>query len=194
MKFKLLPKKFYNRDPALVAVQLLGKLLIRRIDKKILAGMIVETEAYYGKEDPASRAYKGKNKISELMFDEPGRALIYMVHANWLLNATCLPKGQPGAVLIRALEPIYGIKEMMKNRNTNSLLNLTNGPGKLTKALSIDKSLHGSYFYKKSSFLQIAYFRDIEKEEIGFSKRIGVSKDLEIPLRFFIKQNKFVSK
>ncbi len=183
---KILPQKFYNRDPALVAKELLGKLLVRKFDKKILSGMITETEAYYGENDPASRAYKGKNKISELMYDEPGRLLIYMVHANWLLNITCLPKGIPGAVLIRAIKPIKGIEEMKRNRGIDNLKNLTNGPGKLTKALAIDKSLHGIHVFKRDSPLQVHEFKKIKPKEIKSGFRIGVSKDLDIPLRFYL--------
>ena len=191
---EIIRKKFYERDPAIVAKELLGKLLVRKIGKLRLSGMIVETEAYYGQEDPASRAYKGKNKISELMFEDPGKALIYMVHANWLLNITCLPKGIPGAVLIRAVEPIEGIEIMLKNRRVKKIEDLTNGPGKLTKALMIDKSLHGVSVYKETSALKVYYFRNIDEKDIGRSFRIGVSKDLNIPLRFYIKSNKFVSK
>ncbi len=191
---KIIRKKFYERDPAIVAKELLGKLLVRKIGKLRLSGMIVETEAYYGREDPASRAYKGKNKISELMFEDPGKALIYMVHANWLLNITCLPKGIPGAVLIRAVEPIEGIEIMLKNRRVKKIEDLTNGPGKLTKALMIDKSLHGVSVYKETSALKVYYFRNIDEKNIGRSFRIGVSKDLSIPLRFYVKNNKFVSK
>ncbi len=191
---EIIRKKFYERDPAIVAKELLGKLLVRKIGKLRLSGMIVETEAYYGQEDPASRAYKGKNKISELMFEDPGKALIYMVHANWLLNITCLPKGIPGAVLIRAVEPIEGIEIMLKNRRVKKIEDLTNGPGKLTKALMIDKSLHGVSVYKETSALKVYYFRNIDEKDIGRSFRIGVSKDLNIPLRFYIKNNKFVSK
>ena len=191
---KVIKQKFYERSPEIVAKELLGKLLVRKYKGKIISGMIVETEAYFGSNDPASRAFKGKNKISELMFDEPGRALIYMVHANWLLNITCLPKGIPGAVLIRAIEPIEGVEIMKKLRKVSKLKELTNGPGKLTKALAISKSLHGVYVFKKSSPLIIITFKNFDETQIGRSKRIGVKVDLEKPFRFFVKENEFVSK
>ncbi|MCD6371390.1 MAG: DNA-3-methyladenine glycosylase [Candidatus Aenigmarchaeota archaeon] len=191
---KVIKQKFYERSPEIVAKELLGKLLVRKYKGKIISGMIVETEAYFGSNDPASRAFKGKNKISELMFDEPGRALIYMVHANWLLNITCLPKGIPGAVLIRAIEPIEGVEIMKKLRKVSKLKELTNGPGKLTKALAIGKSLHGVYVFKKSSPLIIITFKNFDETQIGRSKRIGVKVDLEKPFRFFVKENEFVSK
>ena len=101
--YKPLSKKFYSRDPKEVAVNLLGKILVRRIGKRILTGKIVETEAYYGEKDPASRASIGKKFFNRLMWDEPGRAFIYMVHGNWLFNVKTLPKGKASAVLILSL-------------------------------------------------------------------------------------------
>ena len=99
-------------DPAEVAKELLGKLLVRKLGNNILIGKVVETEAYYDKDDPASRAYKGLNKISELMFGEVGKLLVYTVHANLLMNIISHKSDEVGAVLIRALEPINGIREM----------------------------------------------------------------------------------
>jgi DNA-3-methyladenine glycosylase len=119
----ILSKKFFEKDPALVAKNLLGKILVRKINSKILAGKIVETEAYYGKEDPASRAYLGRPKYCvKLLYDEPGKVLIYMVHANWLFNVVAHEKRKAGAVLIRAIEPIKGIEIMRKNRKVKKLL------------------------------------------------------------------------
>jgi len=103
-----LPRSFYERDPAVVARELLGKVLIRRLASQVLSGKIVETEAYYGENDPASKAYKGRKTFNEPMFREVGRTFIYMVHGNWLLNIVAHPKGEVGAVLIRALEPLQG--------------------------------------------------------------------------------------
>mgnify|MGYP001585554339 CR=1 FL=1 len=142
-KLSILKYDFYSNDPAKVAKNLLGKLLIRRLGDKILTGRIVETEAYYGADDPASRAYKGVNKISELMFGECGRLLVYMVHANNLVNIIVNPLNEVGAVLIRAIEPIYGLEIMRINRNLDEDLNLCSGPGKLTKAFGINKEHHG---------------------------------------------------
>jgi DNA-3-methyladenine glycosylase len=188
-----LQRDFYEKDPATVAKELLGKTLMRKIDSEILSGKIVETEAYYGEEDPASRAYKGKMKFNELMYAQPGRTFIYMVHGNWLLNIVAHPPGKVGAVLIRAIEPIKGIQTMLKNRDAKDLYNLTNGPGKLTKALAITKELNGIDITKRESMLIITEGKD-ENIEISASHRIGVRKDLPQKLRFFIKGNKFVSK
>jgi DNA-3-methyladenine glycosylase len=190
---KILNKKFYERDPAIVAKELLGKILIRKLGKKNLAGKIVETEAYYGKEDPASRAYSGRPKYCvKLLYDNPGKALIYNVHNNWLFNIVAHQKEKAGAVLIRALEPLEGIEIMKNNRKEIDVKRLTNGPGKLTKAFRITKDLNGIYITRKKS--EILILNNKEKFEICSSHRIGVTKDLKKKLRFFIKGNEFVSR
>jgi len=190
---KILERKFYEVDPAAVAKALLGKILVRKVYSKVLSGKIVETEAYYGERDPASRAYKGRMKFNELMFAEPGRTFIYMVHGNWLLNIVAHFKGEVGAVLIRAVEPILGIEVMVKNREVENFHSLTNGPGKLSKALAITKELNGIDVTKKKSELRVTEGKE-EEIEISSSHRIGVRMDLPEELRFFIKGNKFVSK
>jgi DNA-3-methyladenine glycosylase len=193
MSGRVLSREFYERDPAEVARELLGKILVRRLDDVSLKGVIVETEAYYGQDDPASRAYKGRKKFNELMFKDVGKTFIYMVHGNWLLNIVAHPKDEVGAVLIRALEPLEGVEIMMKNRGIRNIYSLTNGPGKLTKALAITKDLNGIDVTERISKIQI-----IENVDYGFeiqdSYRINVKKDLPIKLRFFIKGNKFVSR
>jgi len=191
---KLITKKFFERDPALVAKDLLGKILIRRINSKILAGKIVETEAYYGKKDPASRAYLGWPKYCvKLLHDKPGKILVYMVHANWLFNVVAHEKRKDGAVLIRAIEPIKGIEIMQKNRKVKNLVELTNGPGKLTQALKIDVKSNGKFVTSRKSDVIICEGKR-EKLKVCSSHRIGVTRDLKKNLRFFIEGNKFVSK
>jgi len=190
---KRLSHDFYERDPSLVARGLLGKVLVRKVDSEVLSGEIVETEAYYGGEDPASRAYRGRKNFNELMFKDAGKIFVYMVHANWLLNIVAHPKSCVGAVLIRALEPIEGLEIMQENRNVKDLRNLVSGPGKLTKALAITKELNGIDVTKRDSQLML-----IEREkkflEVGSSHRIGVKVDLPQKLRFYFKGNKFVSR
>jgi DNA-3-methyladenine glycosylase len=190
---KILEREFYERDSAAVAKTLLGKILMRKVFSKILSGKIVETEAYYGERDPASRAYKGRMKFNELMFAEPGRAFIYMVHGNWLLNIVAHLKGDVGAVLIRAVEPIRGIEVMVKNREVKKIHSLTNGPGKLSKALAITKALNGIDVTRRKSQLKVTRGKK-EEFETASSHRIGVRMDLPEELRFLIKGNKFVSK
>jgi DNA-3-methyladenine glycosylase len=188
---KTLSKDFYERNPASVAKDLLGKTLLRKLDSEVLSGKIVETEAYYGGDDPASRAYRGKKKFNQLMFMDVGKAFIYMVHANWLLNIVAHPKGDVGAVLIRAIEPIEGIEIMWSNRNVKRLRDLTNGPGKLTKALAVTKDLNGIDITERDS--QIVVIEEGEESfEICSSHRIGVKVDLPQKLRFFINANKSI--
>jgi len=192
-EMNILQRNFYKRDPAAVAKDLLGKVLVRRLDPEILSGKIVETEAYYGENDPASKAYKGRKTFNELMFMNVGKAFIYVVHGNWLLNIVAHAKGGVGAVLVRAIEPLQGIETMQKNRNVRITNGLTSGPGKLTKALAITKQLNGIDVTNESNQLVVVKGKD-ENLHICSSRRIGVKTDLPLKLRFFIEGNKFVSK
>jgi len=158
-----------------------------------LSGRIVETEAYFGLNDPASRAHMGRKPYNQLMFLGAGKTFIYMVHANWLLNIVAHSKGGVGAVLIRAIEPLQGTQAMLKNRNVRDIRDLTSGPGKLTEALGITKDLNGIDVTDRNSKLTIIEQRR-ENFTVGSSHRIGVKSDLPQELRFFIKGNKFVSK
>ncbi|RLI36584.1 hypothetical protein DRO55_03265 [Candidatus Bathyarchaeota archaeon] len=189
---RTLPPDFFSRDPELVARDLLGKILVRRLDGRTLSGIIVETEAYYGVEDPASRARYGMKPYNRLMWGQPGLAFIYNVHNNWLLNIVAHEPGGVGAVLIRAIEPLEGVDLMMKHRMVGDPIKLTSGPGRLTKALRIDKSLNGTPVTSPRSEV---FILDNELNlEVATSHRIGVREDLERDLRFFIRGNRFVSK
>jgi DNA-3-methyladenine glycosylase len=188
----VLSRKFYESDPEAVAKQLLGKRLVRMMNDEALEGIIVETEAYYGLEDPSSRAFHGQKVYNKLMWSEQGKAFIYNVHNNWMFNIIAHESNAIGAVLIRAIEPKKGIEAMMKNRRVENVFELTNGPGKLTKALKIDKGLNGILVTSKKSEV---FVENNEMDfEIESSHRIGVKKDLERKLRFFMKGNRFVSK
>lgn len=187
-----LTRKFYERDPEIVAKGLLGKRLIRKLGDEILGGIVVETEAYYGLNDPASRAYHGLKDYNKPMWGDPGKAFIYNVHNNWLFNIIAHEPSEIGAVLIRAIEPTMGIQIMKGNRCTENIYGLTNGPGKLAKALRIDNGLNGVSITSAESEILVA--DNQTKFEIGSSQRIGVRRDLERKLRFFIRGNRFVSK
>lgn len=191
---RILPKEFYVRDPKVVAIELLGKILVRILNGSYLKGIIVETEAYYGEGDPASRARGGMKRYNMPMWGEPGRAFVYMVHGNWLLNVVAHEPGGVGAVLIRALEPLEGIGMMAANRGTSDIRALTSGPGKLTRALRIDGSMNHLDLTSTESPLFIINGKRIDSSEVGRSHRIGVSMDLSEELRFFIRGNKFVSR
>jgi len=188
----ILPRAFYEKDPALVARNLLGKVLLRRTDSEVLTGKIVETEAYYGEEDPASRAFRGEKTYNKVMFGEPGRVFIYMVHSHWLLNIVAHPEGEVGAILMRALEPLEGIRIMSKNRGVEDVRALTSGPGKLTRALAVTNELNGKDVTEDGPIVVVEGEED--DFEVGISHRIGVRVDLPQELRFFIKGNKFLSR
>ena len=189
---KPLPKRFYERDPEQVAEGLLGNILVRKLGAQSLSGLIVETEAYYSSEDPASRARHGKKSYNRLMWGEPGLAFIYNVHKYWMLNIVAHEPNQVGAVLIRALEPVDGLNVMKRNRGIEELKELTNGPGKLTVALEIDRRLNGVPVTSWESGITIA--ENKMDFRIGRSHRIGVRKDLVRKLRFYIEGNRFVSR
>ncbi len=186
-------RSFYRRDPAIVARDLLDKIMVRRTESSILSGKIVETEAYYGDRDPASRAYKGRKNYNRPMFGEPGRLFVYMVHTWWLLNIVAHREGEVGAVLVRALEPLEGVTNMMENRRVTDIQNLTSGPGKLARAMAVTNKFNGLDITRADSEI-IVNRGTVEDIDIGTSQRIGVTEDLPEELRFFIKGNRFVSR
>src|SRR3990172_5099332 len=117
MRLRPLPRSFFSRDPRRVARDLLGKLLIRNRGKKVLAGRIVEVEAYLGAGDPAAHAAAGVTARNRVLFGPPGHAYVYFIYGNhYCLNVSCQPAGEAGCVLIRALEPLAGLKEMAQAR------------------------------------------------------------------------------
>lgn len=194
MSGNLLPRKFYERDTEKVARELLGKNLIK-MEKSmpVLSGKIVETEAYFGEEDPASRASSKKTKINRIMWGKGGLSLVYMVHGNWLFNVVTEGKEIPGAVLIRALEPLEGLETMEKRREKEKTTELASGPGKLTQALGISKEHHGLDLTSSEEIFIEESGHKAEDSEIGTSNRIGVSEDLSRELRFFVKESNHVS-
>jgi len=136
-----LSRNFYSRSADKVAKDLLGCVLVHINENKKLSGRIVETEAYFGREDPGSHASRGMTPRNRLMFGKPGFAYVYFTYGNhWMFNIVTEKSGVPGAVLIRALEPLEGEEEMENNRKRKDL---TSGPGKLTQALGINKNHNG---------------------------------------------------
>ncbi|GEM_PF-178440 len=189
VNFDKIKEDFFMRDAKEVAIDLLGKMIVRKFGKRIIAGKIVETEAYYGENDPASRAYRGKKNYNRGMWLPGGHIFVYMVHANWMFNITT--DGQEAqAVLIRAVEPLIGLDLMRENRKKEKIRELCTGPGKWTKAFIInqlfnEQKLEGSVFIANSPWNDF---------EVVDSKRIGVKRALEENMRFYIKGSKFVSK
>jgi DNA-3-methyladenine glycosylase len=186
-----LPRSFYSRRTDIVARDLLCKILVRRIGDDLLGGVIVETEAYFGGDDPASRAFNGLKEYNRVMFEEPGRLFIYNVHKYWMLNFIAHDDGV-GGILIRAIEPTIGLKTMQRNRQVKNPQDLTSGPGKLTLALGVDKCLNGVDATSESSPVYV--LGNKLEFEIGTSHRIGVTRDLPENYRYYIKNNEFVSK
>lgn len=192
-KLSVLPKKFYLRSAVIVAKDLIGKYIFRNTGKEILSGIIVETEAYTGRNDPAAHSYNGKTPRNEVMFDEGGAAYVYFTYGNhFCFNVVTCKKGTPSAVLIRGVEPVNGIDAMKKNRGTDDLYNLTDGPGKFTKAFEINRSING----EDLSGDKIYITEPVLKKEFVIlkSKRIGITKNADKLYRFYAKDNKFVSR
>lgn len=188
---KPLPVSFYARDTKLVAKELLGKLLVRYTSEGELIGKIVETEAYYGEGDPASHSFRGKTERSSVMWGPPGIAYVYFTYGmHFLLNVVTEKEGVPGAVLIRALEPLKGIEIMQKNRGKKRLTELTTGPGKLTQAFGINGRFNRQNLTRGNLIITQ---ENRENFEIESTSRIGIKNGLDMKLRFYIKGNPFVS-
>lgn len=155
---------------------------------------IVEVEAYRGSDDPASHAFRGMTPRNRPMFGEPGHAYIYFTYGNhYCLNVTTQPTGKAGAILIRAVEPLEGIMTMRQLRSGVTDLQLTNGPGKLTKALDIDRSLN-EIDLTSTGRLYITKPVHEEQVEVCRSSRIGITMGKERLWRFYIKSNPYVSR
>ena len=189
----ILPRAFYGRNTVHVAKELLGKILVRRLGAIELEGVIVETEAYRGSDDPASHAYRGLTRRNEVMFGEPGHAYIYFTYGmHYCLNVTAERIGHPGAVLIRAAQPIGGIERMKKHRRTDRVVDLANGPAKLTQAFDITHALNG-HDLTAGQKVFIVENREPQALEIKSTGRIGIVFGKEKPWRFYIRDNPFVS-
>jgi DNA-3-methyladenine glycosylase len=154
--------------------------------------MIVETEAYYGLHDPASRAAQGRKTYNAPMWETPGTTFIYNVHRYWMFNVVAHPPHEIGAVLIRAVQPIDGIDIMLRNRPVDNVITLTNGPGKLTTAFQIDQRFNRQPVTSPENVICILPGRRVDA--ISCSHRIGVRQDLVKELRFFIQDNPYVSR
>jgi DNA-3-methyladenine glycosylase len=192
-KFTPVKPEFYARDTVTVARELLGKVLVHKSNGHSLAGMIVETEAYLGKDDPASHAARNKTPRNAVMFGTPGRAYVYFIYGNHFCFNVVAHNGYAGAVLIRALEPLRGIAFMRQRRKIAELKNLTNGPGKLTQALGITKDCNGLDL--RVSKLQVADFLEtIAPAQIIPATRIGIREGLDKLYRFYLKDNIYVSR
>jgi DNA-3-methyladenine glycosylase len=223
--WKLLRRAFFNRDPRDASRELLGKLIVRRQAGKILAGRVVEVEAYLGTDDLAAHAAAGRTARNSVLFGPPGHAYVYFIYGvHYCLNISCLPDGEAGCLLVRALEPVAGLQAMAKARGlqdhglqdhglhdhglhdheaqdlarsrVRDLRKLASGPGRLCEALAITRARdNGKDMLSPRSNLQVIDdgFR-LDGDKIAVTRRIGITKSAEMPLRYVIAGNAFVSR
>lgn len=177
----MLDRDFYNRNTLDVAKDLLGHKLCREINGEVLSGIIVETEAYTAN-DPACHAFRGKTPRSATLFKTPGLAYVYFTYGmHHCFNVVTEEEETAGAVLIRALEPLGDLAD-------------TNGPAKLCKQMSITRELNEVDLTCKTSCLWIEEGIEVPKSKIYTTTRIGIKQAADYPWRFYVKDNKFVSK
>jgi len=198
-----IPRDFYARDPRAVSRDLLGKVLVRRQPRKLLSARIVEVEAYLGQDDPAAHSASGRTARNFVLFGPPGLTYVYFIYGNhYCFNVSCLPDGEAGGVLFRALEPMSGIELMAQARDISldgaaadrDLRKLTSGPGRLAEAFGITRERDNEKDLtsrKSDLFIVDDGFRP---QHIEVTPRIGITKAAEHPLRYFIAGNKFVSR
>ncbi len=192
-----LPTEFYTgSDPTFIARGLLGKLLCRRVENVVLKAMIVETEAY-SHQEKACHAYNLlRTKRTDTMFLKGGVFYVYLCYGvHHMLNVVTNVQGIPDAVLIRAVEPLDGVKRMQSNRKKNNIYELASGPGKTCQAMQVNLIQNAKPC--SSADLWIEEGQNVNERGIGVSKRIGVDyagEDAHLPWRFYLKMSKFVSR
>ena len=182
------------KDTLQAARSLLGSVLVHVLPEGKVSGLVVETEAYRSKDDPACHAFRGKTKRNYVMFGPAGSAYVYFIYGNhYCFNIVTGDEGSGEAVLVRALEPLDGIGLMRERRGINQkIINLTNGPGKLCAAMSISTEHNGMGLLNSPLYLSRGI--QISNDMIGNSTRIGIKNAREKQWRFFIKGNPFVSR
>ncbi len=187
-------RSFFERPSAVVAVELLGHVLVSERGRERTSGRIVEVEAYYGSNDPASHAAKRRTARNSVMFGPPGRSYVYFTYGSqYLLNVVTCPSGTPGAVLIRALEPLEGVAVMMRRRGTRERTLLASGPARLTQALAVtgednDRDvLDGGPVRLEADWAAT-------RSPVVVTERIGIREGSDLPLRYYLAGNPHVSK
>jgi DNA-3-methyladenine glycosylase len=197
-KLQPLPREFYEPDAATVAPLLLGHWLARRTPRGPAGGIIVEVEAYLHN-DPACHAFRGETARNRTMFGPPGHGYVYFIYGmHYCVNAVCGPAGTGEAVLIRAIEPTFGLEWMRQRRRGFGERQWTNGPAKLCAALGIDHRLDGVDLCTARAPLFIAEnpgageLRD--RQGLAHGPRIGITRAKELTLRFHLSGNHWVSR
>jgi DNA-3-methyladenine glycosylase len=189
-----LPRTFYSRETVHVARSLLGMQLVRAIGRRQLVGRIVETEAYRGADDPASHAARDMTRRNNVMFGPAGHAYVYFTYGmHFCFNIVAHKPTIPGAVLVRAIEPLEGLDYMSRRRGRSDPKDLASGPAKLTAAFAITGGLNGldltvpSQLYLREGSLQAG-------ERVASSRRIGIGPSDTRLWRFYVSSNPFVSR
>lgn len=185
----VLPRDFYEQEVTAVARALLGKRLVRRWQGHVLAGTILETEAYRGEEDLACHAKSGRTPRTEVMYGPAGHAYVYFIYGmHWCLNAVCAKENFPAAVLLRAVEPLEGLEDMARRRGRYPQAQWSNGPAKLCQAFAIDGAGNGLDLCAESSGLWIEDGPEIPAALVTVGPRVGIDSVPEpwrsLPWRF----------
>ncbi|MEI5995057.1 DNA-3-methyladenine glycosylase [Enterococcus sp. 4G2_DIV0659] len=179
-----------------IAQYLLGMYLEHETEDGMLAGYIVDTEAYLGPEDEAAHSFGLRNTPRlKAMYEKPGTIYLYTMHTHLILNMVTQEKGKPQGVMIRAIEPVVGIEKMVKNRNNRKGADLSNGPGKLVSALGITKESYGQSIFDSS--LRIVPEKRKQPKKIIALPRIGIPNKgiwTDLPLRYVVSGNPYISK
>jgi DNA-3-methyladenine glycosylase len=195
-----LRRSFYEQETTELARVLLGTFLVHKTIDGVSVGRIVETEAYLGSADPASHAFRGPTKRNTSMFGPPGHLYLYFIYGvHWCCNIVSAPRGVGEAVLLRALEPVAGLALMRERRGVESERDLSRGPGRLVKAMGLGPEHDGADLVRgplgiwdRASWSPPPGAR--WDEPIDSSPRVGISRAAEMPLRFSLRQNPFVSR
>jgi len=188
-----LRRSFFARDPVILARDLLGRILFYRTTDGLLAGRIVETEAYTGAADPASHAFRGRTARNTVMFGPAGYAYVYFSYGmHYCLNVTAERRGTAGAVLLRALEPLAGIDLMRAQGDHGPEPKLLSGPGKIGRAFGLGLRDNGRDFTRGS--LGISAGTAIPDGQVAVSRRVGISRAVDFPYRFAVVGSRSVSR
>jgi DNA-3-methyladenine glycosylase len=180
---KPLPRAFYGRGALVVAPDLLGRTLVHETPEGTVAGRIVEVEAYCGPIDPASHAYRGPTRRNAVMFGPAGHLYVYFTYGmHYCANVVCEEEGSPGAVLLRAVEPVSGLELMARRRGTSAVGALAKGPARLAQAFGIDRAQNGIDLVDGPVWIGGA---PVLEGPVEASPRIGITRAAEEPWRFY---------
>ena len=190
----LLPVDFYRRPTLVVARAMLGRLFVRQLEGRRLSGRIVEVEAYHGDADRAAHSYGGERGRNRVMFRDGGLLYVYFTYGmHFCMNVVTEEEGTGAAVLIRALEPVEGIEHMRRHRGEGRReVDLTNGPAKLCQSLAISREENGLPLDGRIVVIHDA--PEVDAAEVSVTTRVGISQSRELPWRFFLTGNRWVSR